>query len=334
MEMEEDGELLDVIERFKNVSVLVIGDLMLDRYWFGRATRISPEAPVPVVLLGTESFVPGGAGNVAANIAGLGARVFLAGAVGEDESGRNLRSELKARGIPDSCLVASDKRQTITKTRVLVKNQQIARIDDETDLPLPAELQEELLGHISSVLPGSDAVVLSDYAKGCLTEDLVQMVIQKARALDKPVLVDPKGRDMSKYAGATILTPNLVEALHSAGIDGVDEAMARTAAERILATVDLSALLITLGEHGMDLFEPPNEPAHFPSMARQVFDVTGAGDTVMAILSASIAAGASLQAGIRLANIGAGISVEKVGTSIVNPDELRSFIRSPNVGLV
>jgi len=325
-EINENGGLLDVIERFSGVSVLVVGDLMLDRYWFGRATRISPEAPVPVVLLGSETFVPGGAGNVAANLAGLGARVFIAGVLGDDASGRDLSAELEARGIAANCLVTADDRQTITKTRVLVKNQQIARIDDETVSPLPRGVQEELLERVASVMPDVGAVVLSDYAKGCLTKSLVQEVISNARSLGKPVLVDPKGRDMTKYAGATMLTPNLIEALNAAGIDGTDEAMAAAAAERILSEVELGALLITLGEHGMMLFEPPNEPAHFPSMARQVFDVTGAGDTVMAILSASIAAGASLQEGITLANIGAGISVEKVGTSIVRPDELRSVI--------
>ncbi|MGD9588974.1 MAG: D-glycero-beta-D-manno-heptose-7-phosphate kinase [Pyrinomonadaceae bacterium] len=325
-EINENGGLLQVIERFRGVSVLVVGDLMLDRYWFGRATRISPEAPVPVVLLGSESFVPGGAGNVAANLAGLGSGVYVAGVVGDDDPGRDLRSELKARSISAECVVTADDRQTITKTRVLVKNQQIARIDDENAAPLRGDIEDELLEKIGTAMPNVGAVVLSDYAKGCLTGSLVQAVISNARSLGKPVLVDPKGRDMTKYAGATILTPNLVEALNAAGIDGNDETMAPQAAERILSEVDLGALLITLGEHGMMLFEGPNEPAHFPSMARQVFDVTGAGDTVMAILSASIAAGASLHEGIRLANIGAGISVEKVGTSIVDPEEMRLFI--------
>jgi rfaE bifunctional protein kinase chain/domain len=317
--------LLAVLDRISQIKILVVGDVMLDRYWWGNASRLSPEAPVPVVALKEVSNIPGGAANVAANIAGLGATVILTGLIGSDDAGALLRESLLGHNISPDLLISSETRPTTTKTRVLVHNQQIARIDEETDDPLTDQEEEAVLGRVKDVIAEVDAVVLSDYAKGCLTRTLVA-VIAEAKRNGKTVLVDPKSRDLTKYSGATLLTPNLTEALNAAGIENGGEEMADVAAEKILAETSVESLLITLGEHGMKLFRTGEEPVHFPSMARQVFDVTGAGDTVVALLAAALGASADIHTAIEFANIGAGLTVEKVGTTIVSIDELRLAI--------
>lgn len=325
--MEKKAKLLNLLEGISAAKVLVIGDVMLDRYWWGNASRLSPEAPVPVVALKKVSNLPGGAGNVAANIAALGAEVILIGLIGSDEAGISLRNSLQMHRIADGSLLTFDPRPTTTKTRVLVHNQQIARIDEETDLPLTVQEEEIILERVRSSLPEADAVVLSDYAKGCLTRSVVAAVIDEAKRHDKIVIVDPKSRDLTKYSWATLLTPNLTEALSAAGIENGGEEMADEAAEKILADTAVENLLITLGEHGMKLFRTGEKPVHFPSTARQVFDVTGAGDTVVALLAASLAAKADIASAIELANIAAGIVVERVGTAVVGIDELLAAIR-------
>jgi rfaE bifunctional protein kinase chain/domain len=318
--------LLSVLDRISQIKILVVGDVMLDRYWWGNASRLSPEAPVPVVALKTVSNIPGGAANVAANIAGLGATVILTGLIGSDDAGQFLRESLLGHNISPDLLISSETRPTTTKTRVLVHNQQIARIDEETDDPLTVPEEEAVLGRVKDVIAEVDAVVLSDYAKGCLTRTLVASVIAEAKRNGKTVLVDPKSRDLTKYSGATLLTPNLTEALNAASIENGGEEMADVAAKKILAETSVESLLITLGEHGMKLFRTGEEPVHFPSMARQVFDVTGAGDTVVALLAAALGASADIHSAIEFANIGAGLAVEKVGTTIVSIDELRLAI--------
>ena len=320
------SELAGILERVVQTKILVVGDVMLDRYWWGNASRLSPEAPVPVVALKTVSNIPGGAANVAANIAGLGASVVLVGVTGADDAAVSLRESMQKHNISADFLISSETRPTTTKTRVLVHNQQIARIDDETDSPLSEEEEGDTLSRVRDVVAGVDAVVLSDYAKGCLTRSLVASVIAEAKKHGKIVLVDPKSRDLTKYSGASLLTPNLSEALHAAGFDKGGEEMANEAAAKILSQTAVESLLITLGEHGMKLFRTGGEPVHFPSMARQVFDVTGAGDTVVALLAAALGAKATMHAAISFANIGAGIAVEKVGTTIVSIDELRLAI--------
>ncbi len=316
----------DIIERVSATRTLVIGDVMLDRYWWGDASRLSPEAPVPVVALQSVSHIPGGAANVAANIAGLGAKVLLAGVIGTDASAASLRQSIKELGISDEYLISSNDRPTTTKTRVLVNKHQIARVDEETNLPISTVEEDALIDSAIGSLGEVDAVVLSDYAKGCLTDRVVASVIRAAKAGHKPVLVDPKGRDFRKYAGVSILTPNLAEALNAAGIEKGDFRDVDKAAAVIMSSLDVESLLITLGEHGMKLFHKNGEPTYFPSVARQVFDVTGAGDTVLAILAVSIGAKADLNSAISLANTAAGIAVEKVGTTLVGIDELRLAI--------
>lgn len=325
-ELTNSGELLGILDRVAQTRILVVGDVMLDRYWWGNALRLSPEAPVPVVALKKVSNIPGGAANVAANIAGLGANVILTGMIGSDDAGVCLRESLQNHGISAEFLISSELRPTTTKTRVLVHNQQIARIDDETDSPLTDAEEIALLGRVGDVIADVDAVVLSDYAKGCLTRSLVAAVIAEAKKHGKTVLVDPKSRDFTKYSGATLLTPNLAEAMNAAGIENGGEDRAGEAAAQILSATSVDSLLITLGEHGMKLFRTGEEAVYFSSMARQVFDVTGAGDTVVALLAAALGARADLHSAISFANIGAGIAVEKVGTTIVGIDELRLAI--------
>jgi rfaE bifunctional protein kinase chain/domain len=330
--MNNPDELLEILDRFRQVKILVVGDVMLDRYWWGRASRLSPEAPVPVVALEKVSLVPGGAANVAANAAGFGAEVFLAGVVGADDAARSLRQSLENAGLRPDFLVSSANRPTTTKTRVIVHHQQIARVDDETNAPLAADEEEKLLAQIKDLIPPADLIVLSDYAKGCLTRSLIAAVVAEAARHEKMILADPKSRDFTKYNGATLLTPNLAEAAAAAGLEhsGDEKALAVAAAEKLLATVEIDSLLVTLGEHGMKLFRrgQPRAPVYFPSLARQVFDVTGAGDTVIASLAAALGARADMHSAITLANIAAGLSVEKVGTSIVPLDELRTALQN------
>ncbi len=324
--MVDTNEQLKVLERLGDARVLVVGDVMLDRYWWGSASRLSPEAPVPVVALKEVSHRPGGAANVAANIVGIGTKVALAGVTGPDESGGVLRNTLEDNGIDCSCLITSSTRKTTTKTRVLVHSQQIARVDDESHHTLSGSDENSLCEAIVAAIGGVDAIVVSDYAKGCLTEKVLASVTQNARSAGKPVVVDPKSRDLSKYDGATLLTPNLAEALNAADLPDKNEDHASDAAAAILNKVSVDALLITLGEHGMKLYRRESGERHFPSLARQVFDVTGAGDTVVAVLTAALAAQASIEDAISLANIAAGLVVEKVGTSTITIEELRSAI--------
>lgn len=329
--MSNTQQLLQILDKIAGKKVLAIGDVMLDRYWWGRASRLSPEAPVPVVALEKVSNIPGGAANVAANIAGLGSIVHLAGVTGSDEAGQALRSVLGKIGISDELLLTSESRQTTVKTRVVVHNQQIARIDDETTSRLTEMDEAALCDSVGDLIESVQAVVVSDYAKGCLTANVLAAVIDAARAKGKPVIVDPKSKDLSRYNGATLLTPNLSEALVAAGIENGTEQQANEAARMILGQTTIDSLLITLGEHGMKLFRRGEPEIHFPSMARQVFDVTGAGDTVAAVLAAALATGAELGPAISLANLAAGVAVEKVGTSIVGTDELRAAIHDQSL---
>lgn len=321
--MKNPNEFSGILDQFAQVKILVVGDVMLDRYWWGSASRLSPEAPVPVVALSKVSNIAGGAANVAANIAALGAKVYLVGVIGADDSGKCLAETLQSSGIAPDFLVASSARPTTAKTRVLVHNQQIARIDDETIEMLSSSEEEKLFGVVKNLLAEIDLIVLSDYAKGCLTPTLISSIVIEARKTEKMVLVDPKGKNFAKYNGASLLTPNLVEALNAANLENAGEQMIEMAAQKLLGENEIDALLITLGEAGMKLFRRGSEPIHFPSMARQVFDVTGAGDTVIASLAAALAAKWDVHSAISLANIAAGLSVEKVGTSTIPIEELR-----------
>lgn len=326
--MKNPSELVGILDCFAQTKVLIIGDVMLDCYWWGDASRLSPEAPVPVVALNKVSYIPGGAANVAANIAGLGAKVFLVGVVGADDSANNLRKSLQDNAIAPDFLFASDARPTTTKTRVLVHNQQIARIDKETKQPLSEKEEEKVLAIACDLIVEADLIVLSDYAKGCLTPTLIRSIVAEAKQNKKMVLVDPKGKDFTKYNGATLLTPNFAEAVNAANIENTGEQTIEKAAEKLLSEIEIDWLLITLGEEGMKLFRRDAEPIHFPSMARQVFDVTGAGDTVIASLAVALATKTDVHSAVSLANIAAGLVVEKVGTSTIPVEHLRASLQN------
>lgn len=306
---------------FDTAQVLVVGDLMLDRYWYGNTSRISPEAPVPVVkVLQTEDRI-GGAGNVALNIASLGAGASLIAVVGRDEAADVLRARLNSAGIRCDFQV-SESRPTITKLRVMSRSQQLLRMDfedifsaeDASELTMKAALQ---LGRVK-------AVVLSDYSKGALHDP--QSLVEAARALQIPVLVDPKGTDFSRYRGATLLTPNLHEFEAVAGSCSSEQELGEKG-QALLQELDFGALLVTRGEQGMTLIRAGHAALHLPARAREVFDVTGAGDTVISVLAACLAAGQQLPDAVALASIAAGIVVGKLGTASVSGPELRRAIQ-------
>ena len=303
-------------------GVLVIGDLILDRYLWGEVERISPEAPVPVVRLTRETARLGGAGNVAANLAGLGLPVTVLGHVGADAEAGVLAEALAAAGI-QSDLVADPTRPTIAKTRIIGGHQQMVRLDREETGPFPESEQARLLERARSRIEQArpDLILLSDYAKGTLPAPVCRALIDLARSRGIPVLVDPKGSDYAKYRGATGLTPNKREAAEALGVPARDTAAVLAGTRRMVADLDLEFIALTRGEEGLTLLRAEAE-SHLPARARQVFDVSGAGDTVIATLAAGRIAGLTLEAAGQLANLAAGIVVGKVGTAPVEAWEL------------
>lgn len=309
------------IPDFTKANVLVIGDLMLDRYWHGDTSRISPEAPVPVVLVNGAEERAGGAGNVALNIAALGATTQVLGYTGEDEAAHSLQTILQSAGI--ECLferIATGK--TITKLRVLSRHQQLIRLDFEDGFYDAAH--EKLLAHASKAMANARAVVLSDYGKGTLSQ--IPQLIAAARMQKLPVLVDPKGTDFEPYRNASIITPNMHEFEAVVGRCS-NEAQIVEKGMALIEKINLEALLITRSEKGMTLLRRGVAPLHLPTHAREVFDVTGAGDTVIAVLAAALAAGVPLDEATTLANFGAGVVVGKLGTATVSPAELHYAMR-------
>ncbi|MBN7122178.1 bifunctional heptose 7-phosphate kinase/heptose 1-phosphate adenyltransferase [Erwinia billingiae] len=307
---------------FNRAGVLVVGDVMLDRYWYGPTSRISPEAPVPVVKVDNVEERPGGAANVAMNIASLGAGSRLVGLTGIDDAARALDASLS--GVNVQCdFVAVATHPTITKLRVLSRNQQLIRLDFEEGFE--GVDPEPLHERVRQGLPKAGALVLSDYAKGALAS--VETIIKIAREANVPVLVDPKGTDFERYRGATIMTPNLSEFEAVVG-KCADEAEIVERGMALMAQFDLSALLVTRSENGMTLLQPGKKPFHLPTQAQEVYDVTGAGDTVIGVLAAALAAGNTLEESCFLANAAAGVVVGKLGTSTVSPVELENAIRA------
>ncbi len=310
-----------ILPDFGRANVMVVGDVMLDRYWHGPASRISPEAPVPVVKVNTVEDRPGGAANVAMNIASLGGSSRLVGLTGMDEAARVLNTKLAEVNVKCD-FVTSATHPTITKLRVLSRNQQLLRLDFEEGFEgVDAQL---ILDRVQQALPHLGALVLSDYAKGALSS--IQQLIQAARRANVPVLIDPKGADFERYRGATLLTPNLSEFEAVVGHCKNDDELVKRGT-KLIEEFELSAFLITRSENGMTLLQPGKAPFHMPTQAQEVFDVTGAGDTVIGVLSASLASGLSLEEACFLANAAAGVVVGKIGTSTVSPIELENAIR-------
>ena len=313
----------ELIARFSKVKILIIGDVMLDRYWWGSVSRISPEAPVPVVQLEKTSLAPGGAANVAVNIAALGAAPHLIGVVGDDDEGKFLSEILNKSNISPDLLLKLKERPTTVKTRIVAHNQHVVRIDNEKTNFLESEQEETLWRSIENELNKVDLVVISDYAKGLLSRSLLLRLITMARANNKHILIDPKGKDYTKYAGATLLTPNRREAREACNFEDqqvIDDVAA--AGKTLISELGLEALLITQGENGMTLFQNGEKPIHFQTKARTVYDVTGAGDTVIAALAVAMAAGANLLQAAELSNISAGLVVEEVGTTTISQEKL------------
>jgi rfaE bifunctional protein kinase chain/domain len=308
-----------MLEKVSQVRLLVVGDVMLDRYWFGEVNRISPEAPVPVVKVERQEERLGGAANVARNAASLGAVTALLSVVGDDDAGRSLGRLLEA-GLIDAGLHIDRDIDTIVKLRVIGRQQQLLRIDFET--PPSHEILQAKLADFERRVADADVVILSDYGKGGLTH--IAEMIRIARAAAKPVLVDPKGDEWGKYAGATVITPNRSELREVVGRwSSEDELIAKS--QKLRAELGLEALLVTRSEEGMTLFAD-GETHHQAAKAREVFDVSGAGDTVIATLAVMIAAGADWAEAIRVANVAAGIVVGKLGTAVVTRQELAAAL--------
>lgn len=310
------------LSTFSDCHVWVVGDLMLDEYVWGEVSRISPEAPVPVLAVARENHTLGGAGNVAANLVALGARVAVAGVVGDDRHGRLLCDRFQALGVDTGAVVVEAGRPTTRKTRIIAARQQVLRIDRETPRSVGAETEAAILARLEAGMASAGAVLVSDYGKGLLTGQMLAGIMAAARRRAKPVLVDPKGDDYRRYAGATLLTPNRKEAAQAAGINIVDEASLHRAAAVVQERAGVDRLVITCGPDGMVLFERGKAPRVIRSEARQVFDVSGAGDTVIAVLGLALAAGADWAEAAALANAAAGIVVGKVGTATVSRKEL------------
>lgn len=309
-----------ILPDYAKAGVLIIGDVMLDRYWYGPTGRISPEAPVPVVKVENNEERPGGAANVAMNIASLGGYSHIVGLTGKDEPAQVLAEKLTSLNVQCD-FVALDDYPTITKLRILSRGQQLLRLDFEdkfenTDAGL-------ILNRMDRHLPEVKAVIMSDYAKGALEH--VQQYIQKARAANVPVFVDPKGADFERYRGATLLTPNMLEFEQVVGKVKSDQELEEKG-YALIEQFDLDALLVTRSEHGMTLLRRGMEPFHLPTQAKEVYDVTGAGDTVISVLAASVAAGKSLDEACALANAAAGVVVGKLGTSTVSTIELAEAV--------
>jgi D-beta-D-heptose 7-phosphate kinase/D-beta-D-heptose 1-phosphate adenosyltransferase len=315
-----ERELIAVLQELGAPRVAVVGDFMLDHYVWGDAQRVSPEAPVPVVHARREEHRLGGAGNVAANLAGLGARVSCFGVVGEDASGARLVEDLGACGAETGGVVRSGARPTTQKIRVMARNQQMLRVDREEPAALAAAEAEALLAALAAA--EWDAVVLSDYGKGVLCPAVVEGVVAEARRRGVPSLVDPKRRDFAAYRGATAITPNRAEAEAALGEALPDLAALARGGEALRAAAGVEVLLVTLSAEGMFLLREGQEPLHLPTAARQVYDVTGAGDTVIAALAVALAAGQDWEVAVRLANAAAGLAVARVGTASVGRQEL------------
>ncbi|NLW05944.1 MAG: bifunctional D-glycero-beta-D-manno-heptose-7-phosphate kinase/D-glycero-beta-D-manno-heptose 1-phosphate adenylyltransferase HldE [Pseudomonadaceae bacterium] len=305
---------------FEQANVLVAGDVMLDRYWQGATTRISPEAPVPVVKVQTQDDRPGGAANVALNLVSLGASAGLAGIVGRDDNARLLDARLEQLGVK-TFFDRSDTQPTVTKVRIMSRNQQLIRLDFEEKL----NAGESLLAAYAAGLENTDLVILSDYAKGTLSQ--VQAMIQLARKAGKRVLVDPKGQDFSIYRQASVLTPNLSEFEAVVG-ECKDEAELEKKGEQLRHDLELEALLITRSEKGMTLIRENQAPLHIPTRAQEIYDVTGAGDTVIAVLGLALASGHDFPEAMMLANLAAGLVVAKPGTATVSMGEIYTALHS------
>ena len=315
-------KLKSVIRKFSKAKVLVIGDLILDEFIWGTVERISPEAPVPVVVVNSESFMPGGASNVASNIASLGGISHIAGIIGDDKNGRVLVEELRKRQVNTSGIILDGQRPTTLKTRIIAHHQQVVRVDREKISGLDDTLLKEIASFLRREIETIDAIIIEDYGKGVITPALLAEVLPLAKKHKKIVTVDPKVSHFSYYQGVTCITPNGKEAQGGSEIKIENDEDVNRAGKKLLKELSLESVLITLGENGMRLFEKDGKITHIPTVAQEVFDVSGAGDTVIAAFTLALACGATKLEAAHISNYAAGIVVSKVGTAVVTQEEL------------
>lgn len=320
-----------IINSFKDKRILIIGDLILDRFIYGKVNRISPEAPVPVVDVVSESFLLGGAANVANNIIALGGRVSVAGIIGRDTAGRIMKGLFEERNINTEGII-EDKRPTTVKARVIAHSQQVVRFDREDSKRLEGKSLAHLTDYIKRAIKEHDAVIISDYKKGVISSSLIKAVVKYAKPADTFVAVDPKVGHFHFYKNVSLITPNIMEASQGSGIEIKDEKSLLKAGKALLNRLSCKAVLITRSEEGMSLFEKTSSKnikiTHIPTVAQKVFDVTGAGDTVIAAIALAGTAGASLEDAAIIANHAAGIVVGEVGTAVATPETLLKSLKN------
>lgn len=329
--MTDPSALIARAVALKQARLLCVGDVMLDRYVYGEVERISPEAPIPVVRVRRETAMLGGAGNVVRNLVAVGAHAHFLAAVGEDPAGREITRLIGDHEGVDPIIAVETGRQTTIKTRIFGANQQLVRVDRETSEPIGAPARERIAKAAIALLPEVGAVALSDYGKGVLSPELVQQIVERAARANRPVIVDPKGADYTPYRGASLVTPNRKE-LHEATrmpVGDANEIVA--AARRLIETCGIANVLVTRSQDGMTLVSARGEVHHLPAEAREVFDVSGAGDTVVAVMAAALATGAPALEAARLANVAAGIVVAKIGTAVASSDELVAALHHSDI---
>lgn len=313
----EENRLKKILQGMKSRTIMVIGDIMLDHYIWGRVDRISPEAPVPVVEVQEEQFKLGGAGNVANNLLGLGAKVLIAGVRGNDPHGDILLDAFKKEHIPTQRILSDPRKGTIVKTRIIAQTQQIARVDKEDRSFISDELRSKLISGLKDSINDIDAIIISDYAKGVVSRELIEEIVTAAKERGILVCVDPKERNFSFYKKVNVITPNTKELSFGAGIRIEHEQDIINAAHRIKSLLDCDIVLVTRGEHGMSLFDKTGETIDIPTIAKAVFDVTGAGDTVISCFTLALASGATPREAAIISNVAAGLVVAKVGAASV-----------------
>jgi len=325
--MREVSDFEKILGKVSKVKILVVGDIMMDRFIWGRVSRISPEAPVPVVTVEKETFLLGGAANVVNNIHALGGNVTLCGVIGDDEMGQKIIKKLSEMGMGLHGIFVEQGRQTTTKTRVIAHHQQLVRIDRETTDHPKVVTSRNLFEFLKKTIESFDGIILSDYGKGLLTKGLIRATIRRARERKRFIMVDPKLKNFFYYKRATVVTPNVAEASAASGILINDLSSLKRAGKILLKKLECNALVITRGEEGIAIFEPHQEPFLVPTVAKEVYDVTGAGDTVIGTMALALGTGARVIEAAKLANYAAGIVVGKIGTATVRRAELASAVK-------
>ncbi|MBI2267121.1 MAG: D-glycero-beta-D-manno-heptose-7-phosphate kinase [Armatimonadetes bacterium] len=318
--------LLEILSRFHDSRILVVGDCMVDQWIWGKVNRISPEAPVPVVEVDFHTYTPGGASNVVSNLSSLGARASIFGIRGRDDPGKKLVAALRGKGIDVDGLLVDYRRPTTLKTRIIAHSQQVVRADYETRQPVSGRLLDKLLRKIGEALKSARGLLISDYGKGIVSPELLEELVRLARKTGVFVSGGPKPRNAHLFRNFSLIALNQSEASAASAVLIQDEDSLALAAEKLLKTLTPDSLVITRGEHGMSCYDPEGRVFHHPALASQVYDVSGAGDTVIAVLTLALACGATLQEGTHLANHAAGIVVKKLGTATVSANEMTTSI--------